>query len=256
MTTLHAKCSSLTPPLFVAISVIILVTLGSWQMQRLAWKQGLLAQIEMGQIAEPLAALPNCKDIADCSELDVLAYRRVALQGTFKAKPVFFRVGHHRHHKGGYYVLAVFETQNGLQLLVNRGFAPGKQAVALAAHLADGAQKQQKQQLQTLNGVMRPARRPRLFTPGDQPEKQLWFSEDTERMNRLNGLALPAMVIEATGERVEGQSIIPNAGTARFRNDHLGYAVTWYLLAITALVMFFFYHRRKTLPPDTPLISK
>ena len=64
-------------------------------------------------------------------------------------------------------------------------------------------------------------------------------------MSKAVGVNLQPIVVEAVGKEEKNTFPIPNDGAIVMRNDHLGYAVTWFSLAVVGLVMFAFYHRKK-----------
>ena len=239
----------LIPWLFIIASTIILTSLGVWQMQRLVWKEALLHKIEAGQQLVPLMRLP-----AEDAALEALLYRQVKLTTNLHRSNYFLRVGIHRSLGKGYHVLSPMHTGDaGAQILVNRGFVAGEtQEVkdALAAEELKGPT--------IIEGVLRPAYKARLFSPSNHPDKNIWFSEDVAAMKqyvithwppdgKYSDFRYVPYVIEATAELPMQGKPLPTPNTAKvvLRNDHLGYAITWFGLAIVGVVMFFFYCCRK-----------
>jgi surfeit locus 1 family protein len=209
------------PLLFTLSAVAVFCMLGTWQTQRLAWKQNLLAQIEKAQAQPALEILPD--------DLGESYYRNVSLQGTFTGSTLHL-VGRMQGQELGYFMLTPFLLPDGRAILVNRGYSPpdkdntpmGKATVA---------------------GVLRPLREKRFFAPENQPEKNLWFYEDTAQLSGFLKVNLLPGVVELTGKKEPGRYPIPNSGKISLRNDHLGYAVTWFSLAGVALLMYGFYRR-------------
>ena len=201
----------------VACTVVLLLALGSWQLQRLAWKEGLAEQINAAQTQPALGTLPD-----DSAALQKLAYRRVALTGHWIVDKHELRVV--GRESGGYVWLLPFKLDDSDQVvLVSIGWMrndisppPGWPFVRTT----------------TITGTLRPPRPKRMFSPDNFPQKNVWFTEDIPAMERATGQRLLPMVVET-------QAMPP------LRNDHLGYAITWYLLAGICLGMFGIAHRER-----------
>jgi surfeit locus 1 family protein len=208
------------PLLFIICSTLMLSGLGLWQVERLQWKNELIAQIEKAQAEPVLSALTE--------EL----YRRVELSGTWVLDKTLHVVGKPQLVNGnGYFLLTPLTLGDGKSVLVNRGWVP--------SGWKDDSQKHAQ-----VSGVIRPARGKRLFTPENYPEKNIWFYEDIAAMEAATGLALEDAVVEAVGPRNSTTYPYPSDGKISLRNDHLGYAITWFGLAFIGIFMFGAYHRK------------
>lgn len=194
------------PLLFIIVAVTVLATFGLWQVERLEWKRALLAEIETAQTQPVLEKLPP--------QAEGLAYRKAALSGRYLPEKTLHFIG---NKSDGYVWLVPFKEKTSKQtLLVSAGWFPSNaKDVKLPEHP---------------QGTLRPMRAPRLFSPENRPERNLWFSEDKAAMEAATGVALFPLVLDA-------KPMPP------LRNDHLGYAITWFSLALVGIVMFIFYHR-------------
>lgn len=215
----------LVPLIFIIVAEIVLLSLGGWQVQRLAWKNAQVAEIEAAQNLPALGNLPD--------SVDGLLYRKVMLTGSFQYDKVLHLIGRQQGGFAGYFMLTPFVLDDdGRVILVNRGFAPvGKESRVGG--------------LQTVEGVIRPVREKRFFAPENVPEKNVWFYEDIKAISKAVGAEITPVVVEAVGKVPSGTYPIPSDGKIQMRNDHLGYAITWFSTAIIGLVMFAFYHRKK-----------
>ncbi len=245
MTSFFSKFRNpgLVPWLFIILTTFTLTSLGVWQVQRLFWKEDMLSAIEAGQNAEPLTTLEK-----NIKEWDSIAYKRVKFIGELDRSTFFLRIGIHKNLGNGFYVLSPFhlptkDSTKPTYLLVNRGFLSGTQA-EVKAKLAE----EKAPNPTMIQGILRPAYAARMFTPNNHPELNMWSSEDISAMAKLSQLDLSPLVIEVTSEQPGDGTPAPtaNKGDIRLRNDHLGYAVTWFLLAITGVIMFGFYCRGKS----------
>jgi surfeit locus 1 family protein len=223
---MHFRRPQLIPLLFIIVSTLLLGGLGVWQLERLQWKNAVLAAVEAKQSEPALGTLPQT--------LDGIDYHRVLLTGTFLHDKQLHLIGRQIGQDVGYFLLVPFSLEDvGRIILVNRGFSPPGKEV-------------RREGVQTVRGIIRPLREKRLFAPANDAAKNIWFYEDIPAMREKTGLPIVPLVVEATGEATAGEYPIPNDGKFVFRNDHLGYAITWFALALAGLVMFAFYHRKPT----------
>lgn len=214
-------------PALTVVSVIalaVLVTLGSWQLRRLEWKESLIAQVEARVDADPIPfaeALRRAKDGEPMEYTPVMVAGRVQGQsearvfGTYDGAP-------------GAYIFAPVETGAG-PIYVNRGFAL-QEKLAVACFCDDGAGED------IITGLFRAAEKPSppasWFQPKGKSVDGLWYIRDPEAFAADAGLNAPAYYIDQVA--VQGRDW-PKGGTTRldFNNRHLEYALTWFGLAAT-----------------------
>ncbi len=199
------------PALFGLIGCAILLSLGTWQMQRLAWKQGILAQIDkkIATAPVPLPQAPNRDD-------DL--YLPVELKGDFTADElhVLFSI---KNQGPGYRVISAFETQAGRRVMVDRGFVPTSEKVADRA--ATGVRVQ---------GNLHWPDEVDGFTPAPDRDANIWFARNIEAMAEALETEPLLVVARATSEITPAARPVP-VTTQGIPNDHLQYAITWFLLA-------------------------
>lgn len=212
MPSMSAKSRRLIAPLIFGIAgVAVLLSLGAWQMRRLEWKLGLIAAIE-ARIHEEPVALPLAPD----PEAD--RFLPVTVQGAYTGENV--QVLSSRPGSGpGADIIAVLETDSGRRVLVDRGFAADAQRRTLAL-AAEGV---------TVTGNLIWPRDAGASTPPPDARTGLWFARAPGPIAAALGTE-PLMIAARTDAAVPG--LIPRPVTgADLRNDHLGYAITWFLLA-------------------------
>ena len=223
----------------VALAFAVLVGLGTWQMQRRAWKLGLIERIEVRTHDEPISltsAKEHWKRDGD------VEYYRVVLVGRF-------RHDEERHlytveeGKPGWRILTPLETSGGDVVLVDRGYVPEE--------LKDPAARGQGQIPGTVELVGRAGEpvAPGWFVPAGDAARNQWFARDVAGMAAslpadVAGRVVPFM-LEAEAEPVPGGW--PRGGMTRLAipNRHLEYALTWYGLALTLLIVAFFLARSR-----------
>ena len=219
------------PALLALAGMAVLVSLGIWQLHRLAWKEALIAQIEARAHASPVP-LPPERDWRDLKPQDY-EYRHVALTGRFddRAAPVFRGSDPDGGEGPGYLVLTPLILPDGSAVIVNRGFVPD--AAKGAASYSPPAGEV------TVTGLMREPEPRNLFTPADQPGKNLWFTRDPGAIAAQLGLSRAAP-FSVDADFSGDPRALPRGGTTviAFPNNHLGYALTWFGLAVALAGVF------------------
>jgi surfeit locus 1 family protein len=218
------------------LAFIVLIGLGTWQIQRKAWKENLIATLD-AQLAAPPIALPPPAAWSGLDRKDY-EYRRVILQATFdnsKEALVFAAPSTFRPDVSdpGYWVFTPARLAGGDVVLVNRGFVPdGRQEPATRP------QGQITGPVEIV-GSMRWREEHHWFTPADEPAKNLWFSADPQAMAKAKGLGAVAPFY------VEQESPVPPGGLPQpgklrvtLPDNHLQYALTWYGLALVLVIWF------------------
>ncbi len=242
MTEVSPMRRIILPTIATAIALAILLTLGFWQLDRLAWKNALIAKVETATTADPQPA-PGPQSWAELVPFDV-DYRHVFIEGHFLAKDVFYftSLGSDRRgqYKGpGYMVYSPFVTADGWTVLVNRGFVP-QEIWSYGAEVFAGPDKWPD--AMSLTGLLRLSESPNWTTPEVQENERIWFARDTDHMVRVLGLETGQLAPFSIDLDVgfSGKDGIPQAGetVVRFKNDHLGYALTWFGLAATLIGVY------------------
>ena len=213
------------PLLFGIFGCAVLVSLGLWQVQRLAWKEGILAEIEARIHSEP-AALPLAVTEAD-------RYLPVALEGKIGADALRVLVSQ-KQVGAGYLVVSAFEMADGRRVLLDRGF------VRLEAAIPEGGAVAVK------GNVHFPDERVSA-TPENDEAKNIWFARDVARMAEFLGTEPVLVVAREVSPPEAGIAPLP-VDTAHIPNDHLGYAVQWFGLAVVwaAMTGYFLWRNRRT----------
>jgi surfeit locus 1 family protein len=223
------------PTLFTIPAVIVLLSLGTWQLVRLEWKNNLIGAMNE-RVAMPVFEMPPIVD-----NFDDIQYRRVHVTGEFLYdKEVYLFVGA-KEFKGamGYDILTPLRMKNGGVVLVDRGWVPyeKKAAEKRPETLVSGVVE--------IEGMIHKGEVQKGFTPDNEVDKNLWFWIDIPAIETYTGLSLQNLYVR---ELKKGDSnVLPIGGDAviRHRNDHLQYAITWYGLAIILVVIYVIYHTKR-----------
>jgi surfeit locus 1 family protein len=220
------------PTFFSLPAFLVLIGLGIWQLDRLAWKEELIRGFNERSSQEPLTRAPEGRAVED------IEYRRVRLTGRYLNDKEMFLAGRTFNNRGGWDVLTPFMTDDGATVVVDRGWIPleRRDRAGRPQSLIEGAT--------TVEGVIRRPNIRNYFTPENEPGKNLWFSADVEAMARAAGVGpVRPYLVEALRQPIPGG--FPVGAEIRFglRNDHLQYAITWFSLAIALVVIYVLYHR-------------
>ena len=223
--------------------------LGTWQLQRLAEKEALIATVEARLGADPIPVPPS----GQWTDLDVdaLNYQPVSLTGAFRYNQtvtVFTSLANARGPASGpgYWVVTPFVLAGGGTVFVNRGFVP--QDFQEAA-VTDG----EGEELQvTITGLLRPAETAGMMTPGPDTSNRIEWVRDPARLAAMVDPALAPFAPFYVDMRAGTPGQLPQGGETviEFPNNHLGYAYTWYGFTIVAVVMLGFWLWRERRAPD------
>jgi surfeit locus 1 family protein len=226
---------------FTLAAGAILLSLGFWQLQRLAWKEGLIAAIAARADASP-SSLPPQSQWAKLIP-DDYDYRHVEADGQFDYdKEVLVFRGAGPHGLGpGYLVMTPLRLAGGAYVIVNRGYVPQerKEPSERSASRIEGKAH--------ITGLMRPPESRNVFTPADDPDKGSYFTRDPGLIATYFGLSPTApFSIDADDLHVPGGWPLGGTTVRELPNNHLGYAISWFGLAAALVGVFiaFVLHRR------------
>jgi surfeit locus 1 family protein len=193
---------------------LVLASFGVWQVQRLAWKEGILAEIE-GRIAGPLVALPAVP------ELDQHRFLPVEVMGDFDGTdvPVFLS------HSGGpiYRLIAAFQTDDGRRIMVDRGGIS-------AAQPLDDARRTAAMSGVTVTGNLHWPDEVDSWTP-ERDANGVYYGRDVLEMADELATEPVLVILREASENTPPATPLP-VTTTGIPNNHLGYAVQWFGLAI------------------------
>ncbi|TDK48058.1 SURF1 family protein [Antarcticimicrobium luteum] len=213
--------------IFGLAGMAILLSLGTWQVRRLAWKQAVLAEIEARIGADPVA-LPADPD----PERD--RYLPVGVSGTMGATELHVLVST-RDFGAGYRIIAPFTTEAGRRILIDRGFVPTEDK---GAARGTGAME--------VTGNLHWPDEIDGFTPEPERDENIWFARDVPALAAT--LDTEPLLLIARSRTDPGVTPLP-VTTTGIPNDHLQYAVTWFGLALVwALMTIYFLWRTRARP--------
>ncbi|WP_284735544.1 SURF1 family protein [Dongia deserti] len=222
---------TLWPTLFSVPVFIAMVGLCIWQVQRLHWKENLIAERETRVAAEPVA-LPAV-GVNPAS----LEYRRVRLEGSFLHDKELYLGARSLNGNPGYHVLTPFAPADGGLVLVDRGWVP------IERKAPERRPEGQLTGAQTVEGIVRVPPGKAWMQPDNEPGKNMWFYVDLPAMAAASDADIRRDLYVDAGP-AENPGKYPVGGQTRIEipNDHLQYAITWGLLAVALAVIYVLYH--------------
>lgn len=237
----------LAPGLATLVALAILLGLGTWQLQRKAWKEEVIARIETRSRAEPGEILPEADWPTWAADAD--EFRRVRATGVFVHQhetPVHGLAEGARSGAPvqGFHIFTPLRLPSGATVIVNRGFVP--------TELRDPARRpgSRPEGEITVAGLVRAPEAPTLFTPADDPARGSFFRRDPAAIAAARGLGRAAPFYLAAEAAPNGGEW-PRAGLTRLNlpNNHLQYAWTWFGIAGALLGVFAVFAGRRLRGP-------
>lgn len=224
--------------------------LGTWQVQRLQWKNDLVEKRRLALDSKPVSLFDIEAGIEHGFDVDWL---KVSAKGWFKHK-------HERHvydlrdGKIGWRIITPFVVPGQYMVFVDRGFVPDdrKERKTRPGSYLTSYRAEDSDEIygfvRTDAGVAGP------FTPKNDPTSNRWYSIDLMEMatslpDDLSAgyiATLPVLVqLAPQPERSKGTLPIVDPVDVKLRNNHLQYAITWYALALVLIVISFLFHRNR-----------
>jgi surfeit locus 1 family protein len=213
----------------VLVALLILLGLGTWQIERKTWKEALIATVDT-RLGAPPIALPPSPEWAGMNA-DNSEFTRVRLRAKFCGDPdalVYASSSMLRDDvkSPGWFVFTPVCLPEGSKVVVNRGYAPGPGYLAPTGSVE-------------IVGALRWPERSSWFVADHDSSGKSWYVRDQRAMAKQLGWGAVAPFY------VEQESPVPLGGvphpaplTVHLRNDHLQYAITWYGLAAALMAVF------------------
>lgn len=241
---------TLWPTLVTVPMFAVLIGLGFWQLERLDWKTAHIEERRVRAAGTPIA-LPRDGRIA----VDDFLYRPARVTGHYlNTADMYLRNQVRDGRPGVHIVTPLVREDDGSVVMVDRGWAPydwpdtGSRAIA-AEPIAV-----------TVTGIIRPAEPPRWLVPDNRPTENQWYFVDPAAMAAHAGLESDALPVTGyylfateeapvvlSPETAEDRPAWPVANVWRvdLPNNHLGYAITWFALALALLAIYLIYHTQR-----------
>lgn len=227
------KCSAFS--LFAFIGILILISLGNWQIYRLQWKENLISTLQKRSECPPLSN--EELETFSLSDLKNFEFAPAFVEGHYLYELEFQLLGRTYKGQAGYHVITPFQLKTKKILLIDRGWVPfGVQSITRPTGLLK------------IKGIIRLNSEKNLFTPDNNFSTYELYSilpSEIETQTSLKGL-LPFYLC-ATDTTPPNVFPVSLPAPFKLRNFHLAYALTWYTLALGLGIIYFFFKRKNNL---------
>ena len=222
------------PTLFTIISLLILISLGTWQVYRLIWKNSLISNYLYKFNNEII------KYDKSFSFNDEFEYRRINIKGRFINEKEILIIGKTFEGNVGFHLITPFITNEEKLLLINRGWISEK------LKLRSSRSFSLIEEDIVIDGIIRRPQKKGYFVPENDPIGNFWFTikpYQIEKALKLESFDLEKkFYVDVIRDKGKLKLPIGVSGSPNFRNQHLTYAFTWYSLAITLIIVYFVFH--------------
>ena len=206
---------------FVYFIILTLLSLGFWQIYRLKWKLELIEQIENSLKNDPVELI----------SIEKKNYLRIKASGEIDFDKQIYLYNLNDTGKPG------FEVVNPIKIgdenyLMNRGWIPFEKKGLPEINLVDQNQIVGTLMLQT---------KPSTFKPENDIEKNYWFTLNREDISKFTGRNFSEYVIFLNGDYKIPK---PRVITAKISNNHKKYAITWFSMAISILLIYLYFRKK------------
>ena len=207
--------------IFVFFFISVFLALGSWQIIRLNWKLELINQIET-----------SLKDIpVNLSNSKHKNYLRIKTRGSIDFEKQIYLYNLNEKGKPGFEVINPLKVGNNNYLL-NRGWIPFNKKEDETINVIDE---------NYINGVLRKQIKPNIFKPENDLSENYWFTLDRDDIFKFTGKNFSPYVIYLSGNNEFPK---PKSITANISNNHKKYALTWFSLAISILLIYLYLRKK------------
>lgn len=206
---------------FVYFIILTLLSLGFWQIYRLNWKLELIEQIENSLKNDPV----------ELSNIEKKNYLRIKTSGDIDFDKQIYLYNLNDAGKPGFEVINPIKIGDE-NYLVNRGWIPFEKKDLPEINLVDQNQIVGTLMLQT---------KPSTFKPENDIEKNYWFTLDREDILKFTGRNFSEYVIYLNGDYKIPK---PRVITAKISNNHKKYAITWFSMAISILLIYLYFRKK------------
>jgi len=206
---------------FVYFIILVLLSLGFWQLYRLSWKLDLINQIENSLKIDPV----------ELQNVEKKNYLRVKTSGQIDFEKQIYLYNLNETGKPGFEVINPIKIGNE-DYLINRGWI--------------SFDKKNKSEINAIDqkniiGTLMLQSKSSSFKPKNEVDKNYWFTLDREDILKFTGKNFSKYIIYLNGNY---ESPRPRVITAKISNNHKKYAITWFSMAISILLIYLYFRKK------------
>ena len=197
------------------------MSLGFWQLYRLSWKLDLINQIENSLKIDPV----------ELQNVEKKNYLRIKTSGQIDFEKQIYLYNLNETGKPGFEVINPIKVGNE-DYLINRGWISFDQKNKPEINAVD-----QK----NIIGTLMLQSKSSLFKPKNEVDKNYWFTLDREDILKFTGKNFSKYIIYLNGNYENPR---PRVITAKISNNHKKYAITWFSMAISILLIYLYFRKK------------
>ena len=206
---------------FVYFIILVLLSLGCWQLYRLNWKLNLIQEIENSLKKDPI----------ELSKVNEKNFLRIQASGEIDFDKQIYLYNLNDKGKPGFEVVNPILI-NKENYLINRGWIPFDQKDQPEINLLDENK---------IIGTLKLQSKASTFKPENDIEKNYWFTLDRDDVFKYTGKNFSNFIIYLNGDYNIPK---PKVITANISNNHKKYAITWFSMAISILLLYLYFRRK------------
>ena len=206
---------------FVIFFILVFITLGSWQIIRLNWKNNLILEIEDSLKNSPVELTQSNKE----------NYLKIKTSGSIDFDKQIYLYNLNESGTPGFEVINPI-TIGDENFLINRGWIPFEKKGTQEINVFD-----QK----NIIGTLKLQGRKNIFKPDNDLDENYWFSLNREDILKFTGKNFSKYIIYLDGNY---QLPRPKKITANISNNHQKYAITWFSLALSILLLYLYFRKK------------
>ena len=206
---------------FIIFFILVFVTLGSWQIVRLNWKNNLILEIENSLKNPPV----------ELTKSNVENYLKIKTSGSIDLEKQIYLYNLNDTGTPGFEVINPILI-NDTNYLINRGWIPFEKKNSQEINVFDE---------NDIIGTLKLQGRKNIFKPDNDLEENYWFSLNREDILKFTGKEFSKYIIYLNGNY---QAPKPKKITANISNNHQKYALTWFSLAISILLLYLYFRKK------------
>ena len=206
---------------FIIFFILVFIALGSWQIVRLSWKNNLILEIENSLKNPP----------SELAQSNKVNYLKIKTSGSIDFDKQIYLYNLNENGTPGFEVInpIIIDNEN---FLINRGWIP--------------FEKKNTEEINFINqnniiGTLKLQSKKNIFKPDNNIEENYWFSLNREDILKFTGKEFSKYIIYLDGNY---QSPKPKKITANISNNHKKYAITWFSLALSILLLYLYFRKK------------
>ena len=206
---------------FIIFFILVFVGLGTWQIIRLDWKNNLILEIENSLKNPPVELAQSKKE----------NFLKIKTSGSIDFDKQIYLYNLNESGTPGFEVINPI-TIGDENFLINRGWIPFEKKGTQEINVFD-----QK----NIIGTLKLQGRKNIFKPDNDLDENYWFSLNREDILKFTGKNFSKYIIYLDGNY---QLPRPKKITANISNNHQKYAITWFSLALSILLLYLYFRKK------------